>query len=90
ANRAAATGAARAKLDEVCSTLAGVLGCTAEIAPARLQAWAQSAGLPDLAALGVTPAMHAAIVAAAEAASSMKGNPVSLPPAALRAVLEAA
>ncbi len=90
ANRAAAAGDAQTRLDEVCSTLAGVLGCTAEVAPARLQTWAQAAGLPDLAALGVTPAMHAVIVAAAEGASSMKGNPVSLPPAVLRAVLEAA
>ncbi|TAG30701.1 MAG: iron-containing alcohol dehydrogenase [Rhodobacterales bacterium] len=90
ANRVAATGAARAKLDEVCSILAEALGCTAEVAPARLQAWAKVAGLPDLAALGVTPAMHASIVAAAEGASSMKGNPVTLPPAALRAVLAAA
>jgi alcohol dehydrogenase class IV len=88
ANRAAATGAARGKLDEVCGSVAEVLGCTADVAPARLQAWAQAAGLPNLAALGVTPAMHAAIVAAAEGASSMKGNPVSLSPAKLRAVLE--
>jgi alcohol dehydrogenase class IV len=90
ANRAAATGAARARLDEVCTTLATVLGCTADDAPAALQSWAQKAGLPDLAALGVTPAMHAAIVTAAEGASSMKGNPVPLPALTLRAVLEAA
>ncbi len=90
ANRAAATGAARAKLDEVCSILAIGLGCTADESPAALQSWAHTAGLPDLAGLGVTPAMHAAIVAAAEGASSMKGNPVVLPAPTLRAVLEAA
>jgi hypothetical protein len=90
ANRVAATGAARTKLDEVCGLIAEALGCSAELSPAHLQAWAQAAGLPDLAALGVTPAMHAGIVAAAEGVSSMKGNPVILPPSVLRAVLEAA
>lgn len=90
ANRAATTGAARARLDEVCMILATVLGCTAEDAPDALQSWAQKAGLPDLAALGVTPAMHDEIVTAAEGASSMKGNPVPLPAPVLRAVLEAA
>ncbi len=90
ANRAAATGAARAKLEEVCTMLATGLGCTADESPVALQAWAHGSGLPDLAALGVTPALHAAIVTAAEGASSMKGNPVTLPAATLRAVLKAA
>lgn len=90
ANRAAADGAARLKLDEVCGILAEVLGCAASDAPVALQAWAHGAGLPGLAGLGVTPAMHGEIVAAAEGASSMKGNPVVLGAAVLRGVLEAA
>lgn len=90
ANREAATGPARAKLDAVCTVLADGLGSTAKMAPMALQAWAQAAGLPDLAGLGVTREMHAAIVTAAGSASSMKGNPVPLPAPILRAVLEAA
>ncbi len=90
ANRAAASGAARSKLNEVCTILATELGCTTDMAPAALQTWAHSAGLPDLAGLGVRPAMHAAIVTAAMGASSMKGNPVPLPATVLREVLKAA
>jgi hypothetical protein len=90
ANRAAATGPARARLDEVCALLAGVLGSSAEAAPAALQAWARGHGLPGLAALGVADDSHAEIVAAALGASSMKGNPVILDTAALMAVLAAA
>lgn len=89
ANRAAAEGAARVKLDEVCGVLADVLGCTVVDAPAALQTWARGAGLPGLAGLGVMPAMHGEIVAAAAGASSMKGNPVVLGTAVLRGVLEA-
>jgi alcohol dehydrogenase class IV len=90
ANRQAATGAARARLDEVCAILAETLGSTAAEAPAALQAWAWAEGLPGLAALGVTEDQHAGIVAAAKEASSMKGNPVVLPDAMLREVLERA
>jgi len=90
ANRAAADGMARARLDEVCGILADVLGSTASDAPAVLQAWARGAGLPDLAALGVTQDMHAAIVEASLTASSMKGNPVALTASTLRDVLAAA
>jgi alcohol dehydrogenase class IV len=90
ANRAAAEGAARTRLDEVCGILADVLGCTASDAPLVLQTWARGAGLPGLEEMGVTPAMHDEIVAAAVGASSMKGNPVTLGTAMLRAVLEAA
>ncbi len=90
ANRAAASGAARGKLDEVCEILAEVLGCTAADAPRALQTWAQGAGLPGLAGLGVTPALHGEIVAAAQGASSMKGNPVSLSPKDLASILDAA
>lgn len=90
ANRHAATGAARARLDETCATLAEVLGSTAAEAPSALQAWAWAEGLPGLVALGVTESQHAGIVAAAKEASSMKGNPVALPDATLREIVERA
>ena len=87
ANRAAATGATLARVEEVCAVLADVLGCEAASAPLALQDWARGAGLPDLAAMGVTGAIHEEIVAAAQVASSMKGNPVVLSPEALRQIL---
>ncbi len=95
ANRAAAAGQARAgqaraRLDEVCRVLAGVLGCAGEEAPHALQNWARKAGLPDLVAQGVRPDQHRDIVTAALGASSMKGNPVVLEVAALCEVLETA
>lgn len=90
ANRAASDGRARKRLDEVCAVLAGVLGSSAEEAPAALQAWAWAEGLPGLAALGMTEDRHAAIAAASLAASSMKGNPVNLSETSLRDILERA
>ena len=90
ANRAAASGTARERLDEVCALLAEALGVAAERAPEALQAWSRAEGLPGLAALGVNEDRHAEIAAAAMTASSMKGNPVSLPDAALRGILAAA
>jgi alcohol dehydrogenase class IV len=88
ANRDATSGAARARVDEVCTSLAGALGARSEEAPKALQDWARSAGLPGLADLGVRPSMHAGIVAGSLQASSMKGNPVVLSEAALRRVLD--
>jgi alcohol dehydrogenase class IV len=90
ANREAASGAVRVRLDEVCAILANALGSSATEAPVALQAWAWAEGLPGLVALGVTEDQHAAIIAAAREASSMKGNPVALSDQALREVLERA
>jgi alcohol dehydrogenase class IV len=90
ANRAAATDEARVRLDQVCALLAEGLGCTADDAPIALQAWARKAGLPGLEALGIQPKSHDHIVVAAQAASSMKGNPVALSSAALAAILQQA
>ena len=90
ANRTAATGEARDRLDTVCSLLAEALGSTAAEAPAALQAWAWAQGLPGLAALGVGEEQHLPIATAALQASSMKGNPVLLSAEALREVLERA
>jgi len=87
ANRAAATGAVRARLEEVCEALARALGSSAAQAPAALQAWARAQGLPGLVALGLRADQHAATVAAAREASSMKGNPVVLPDETLHEVL---
>jgi alcohol dehydrogenase class IV len=87
ANRAAASGDASSRLDLVCAIIAEALGSTADEAPTALQAWARAAGLPGLAALGVREDQHAEIVAAAQEASSMKGNPVRLTGDQLLAVL---
>lgn len=87
ANRAATTGAARDRLEEVCALLAGPLGCRPTDAHVALQDWARRNGLRGLADLGVTPDRHAEIVAAAKGASSMKGNPVALTDRALQDVL---
>jgi alcohol dehydrogenase class IV len=90
ANRMAASGAARDRLDTVCTLLAEVLGSTADEAPVALQAWARAQGLPGLAALGVGEQQHAGIATAALQASSMKGNPVVLSAQILREVMERA
>lgn len=89
-NRAAATGAARERLDDVCTILAESLGCTAGEAPVALQTWAREAGLPGLAAMGVRPDLHEEIAHASRVASSMKGNPVALDLTTLREVLQTA
>jgi alcohol dehydrogenase class IV len=78
ANRAAASGPARDRLDRVCAALGAALGCRPDDAPMELQAWARVMGLPDLIALGVRVEDHARIAEAALDASSMKGNPVRL------------
>jgi alcohol dehydrogenase class IV len=90
ANRRAAGGEARNRLDQVCAMLAEVLGSAAEEAPMALQAWAWAEGLPGLAALGVAEEQHADIAAASLQTSSMKGNPVPLDVIALQSVLASA
>jgi alcohol dehydrogenase class IV len=90
ANRAATTGPAHARIDEVCALLAEAFGCGSDEAPQVLQAWARAEGLPGLQAMGVTADMHPEIVKASLSASSMKGNPVALSEDALTGVLESA
>jgi len=90
ANRMAAEGEARARLDTVCTILAEVLGSTVDKAPVALQSWAWAQGLPGLVALGVGEGQHEEIAAASLQASSMKGNPVALSAEVLREVLERA
>lgn len=77
-NRARTRGAARQRIEEVCATLAGVLGGPDGAAPRRLADWAAAAGLPGLAALGLDPAAFPEVAEAALTASSTAGNPVPL------------
>lgn len=65
ANRKAAGGEARERLNQVCTMLAEVLGSTAAKAPAAVQARARAEGLPGLAAQGVAEEQREGIVAAA-------------------------
>jgi alcohol dehydrogenase class IV len=55
-----------------------------------LNRWSRVAGLPGLAELGLREGDHAAVARAAQAASSMKANPVVLDMAALIGILVAA
>lgn len=86
----AQTARALARLDEVCTVVAGALGGTADAAPGTLAAWARAAGLPGLTAQGLALADHAGVADAAQDASSMKGNPVTLSRADLLSILAAA
>lgn len=81
---------AQHRLSEVCGIIAHALGVTEAEAPAALDRWIADAGLPRLSALGLAARDHGAVAEAALASSSMKGNPVVLPVAALRQVLQAA
>ena len=89
-NRQRTTGPARAKLDEVCTLLAGVLDCDAAVAPQVLADWARTAGLPGLTTQGLDPRDHKGVAEAAILASSMRGNPVPLAMPDLMTVLERA
>ncbi len=77
-NRARTTGPARARIDDICATIAATLGGTAQDAPETLSAWAAAHGLPPLTAQGLPAARHAEVASAAQSSSSMKGNPVPL------------
>lgn len=89
-NRARCTGPARQRVDEVCALIAAALGGSAAGAPERLADWARDAGLPGLAAQGLTTDEIPAVAAASALSSSMKGNPVTLTPDDLAQVLRAA
>lgn len=82
-NHAAPGTEAARRLDRVFATLAETLGGAPEDAPETLAAWARSAGLPGLTAMGFDPAWQETTATAALTASSTKGNPVSLEHAAL-------
>jgi len=78
------------RLLEVCEIIAGLLAVPVAQAPSALGRWIAAAGLPRLSALGLAASDHGAVAEAALASSSMRGNPVALPVAALRRVLAAA
>ncbi len=85
ANRAhAPSGPTADRLAEVEGWLTAAFGPGGATA---LHCWAQDNGLPGLAALGLSPADHPRVVAAARGASSMKGNPVVLDDAVLLGIL---
>lgn len=89
-NHAAAGGEVLRRLEAVFGQIAHVFGGAAADAPETLAAWAKAAGLPGLTAQGLSPALHGQVAEAALGSSSMKGNPVALEVAALRAALERA
>lgn len=77
-----------ARFDEVAGWLAASFG--GPDGAAALEAWMYGAGLPRLSRLGLAPADHAAVAAAAAQSSSMRANPAPLGPAALVAILQGA
>lgn len=90
ANVAATEGPLATRLAEVQGWIAAALGGAPEAAATTLAAWAETAGLPGLGAMGVDPAELEAIAEAAAGSSSMAGNPVKLPAEVLVAVMRAA
>lgn len=87
ANMARASGPAAARLAEVQALLAEVFAVPEAQAFAALADWVRAAGLPRLTELGLDLADHAQVAAAAQASSSMKGNPVSLSDTALSGIM---
>lgn len=85
ANSAAQPG--NQKLKELRAILGEVFGTSPEAAPSALDQWARNAGLPGL---QVAPERRTAVAEAAQASSSMKGNPGTLSVAALVSAMEAA
>jgi alcohol dehydrogenase class IV len=84
---APAEGDTARRIGAVTRSLAATLGCSVADAPQALHRWAHKAGLTDLGAMGVAPADHESIAAAALASSSMQANPVVPSPGELIRVL---
>ncbi len=91
ANRAAMqrAGLDTSRFDDVDRWIGAALG-QCGLAEEMLERFADSHGLPRLAALGVTPDIYDNLVTEAAQSSSMKGNPVPLTARDLHAVLERA
>lgn len=83
ANETALAAGASPRFAEVRGWIAAALGGDPAEAPATLAAWGRAQGLPGLGAMGVAEAELGAIAEASAASSSMKANPVPLPPPAL-------
>ncbi len=90
ANRAATTGATAARIQAVEGWIADALGCEADTAVDSLAQWSRTQGLPGLGSAGLARSDLPAIAEAAARSSSMKGNPVVLPPQTLVAMMESA
>lgn len=91
--RAVADPALAARLDEVGRWIGAAFGAEGgdlTDAANRLAHWSRAAGLPGLAALGVTAKDRAAAASAAAASSSMKANPALLSAEALAEIMAAA
>lgn len=86
-NAGHATGDTARRLAQVSGWIADAFGGRADEAPATLTAWAEAAGLPGLAAMGVRASDHEELARAAVGSSSMKGNPVPLEVAELVALM---
>lgn len=84
ANAAALPGHAR--LAEVADWLRAAFG----VGPEGLLDHVRALGLPGLGAMGLDPAAIGQVAAASAVSSSMKGNPVPLPPEVLGTILRAA
>ncbi|SIS82740.1 iron-containing alcohol dehydrogenase [Phaeovulum vinaykumarii] len=72
------------------ATLDGWIARHLWVSPEGLAEWIRDAGLPGLGAMGLRSARIPQVAEASAAASSMKANPVVLPPETLRAILRAA
>ncbi len=79
-----------ARYDEVARLLTGSPHATADDGTRWVETLVTALGIPALATYGITRADFSAIAAAAERASSMKANPVSLTAAELETILQAA
>ncbi|SDX34366.1 hypothetical protein SAMN05444336_104357 [Albimonas donghaensis] len=90
ANETALAAGASPRFAEVRGWIAAALGGDPAEAPATLAAWGRAQGLPGLGAMGVAEAELGAIAEASAASSSMKANPVPLPPPALIEAMRAA
>ena len=92
ANAAALPGGApvASRFEEVDAMLAAALDVQPGQGAMALKRWSRDQGLPSLAELGLRPADHGAVATAAQAASSMRANPVALSQDALLAILSAA
>jgi alcohol dehydrogenase class IV len=78
------------RLDDVCQMIGTAFGTSLDDAPAALAGWSRKHGLPNLTEMGLSAADHHSVAAVSLTASSMKGNPVSLPVHDFLLILQAA
>lgn len=90
ANRENADATIRTRLDQISDWIAGAYGVQPAAAFDYLETWARECGLPGLGGMGVEKASFEIIADSSLSSSSMKGNPVALDKAALKAILEQA